>query len=296
MDKLTVRKAVIPAAGFGTRFLPITKSVPKEMLPIVDKPAVQYIVEEAVDSGIKEILIIANRFKRCIEDHFDKNYELENLLKRFDRTDDLKTVLMSHLDAEFTYVRQKEMRGSGAAVGLARSFVKDEPFAVLFADDVIYNANKPCTRQLIEAYEKTRLSVVGVQSVSDKTALKCGVIKKGAVKGRYTEIKGIVEKPSDINALPSNLASLGRFVLTPDIFDALERTALRNNEVFLTDAIDLVAREAGAYAYEFEGERYDIGDRVGFLIANIEYGLRDKRAGGELKKYLSELNRGGGDN
>ncbi|MDR2090083.1 MAG: UTP--glucose-1-phosphate uridylyltransferase, partial [Clostridiales bacterium] len=265
MSSPTVRKAVIPAAGFGTRFLPVTKSVPKEMLPIVDKPAIQYIVEEAVESGIKEILIIIGRGKKCIEDHFDKNYELEDVLKRFNRLGELKIVAMNEIDAEFTYVRQREMRGSGAAVGLAKSFAGSEPFAVLFGDDVIYNEGKPCIAQLIEAYEKTRLPVVGVQNVPDEIAMRCGVIKKGAVKGRYTEIKGIVEKPADKNGMPSNLASLGRFVLTPDIFGAIERTALKNNEIFLTDAIDIVARETGAYAYEFEGKRYDLGDKTGFL-------------------------------
>jgi UTP--glucose-1-phosphate uridylyltransferase len=291
MNNLTVKKAVIPAAGFGTRFLPVTKSVPKEMLPVVDKPAIQYIVEEAAESGIREILIIINRGKKCIEDYFDKNYELEDTLKRFNKLDELKIVSMSGLGADFTYIRQREPRGSGAAVGLARSFVGGEPFAVLFGDDVIYSDGKPCVAQLIEAYEKTRLSVVGVQNVSDETALKCGVIRKGAVKGRYSEIKGIVEKPPNKAAMPSNLASLGRFILTPDIFDAIDRTPLRNNEIFLTDAIDIVAREAGAYAYEFEGTRYDLGDKAGFLIANIEYGLRDKKIGGTIRKYLDGMNK-----
>ncbi|MDR1939689.1 MAG: UTP--glucose-1-phosphate uridylyltransferase [Clostridiales bacterium] len=290
MRDRSVKKAVIPAAGFGTRFLPITKSVPKEMLPIVDKPAIQYIVEEAVDSGIREILIIINRSKKCIEDYFDKAYELEDILKRFNKIDELKIVTMSRLaDVEFSYIRQREMRGSGAAVGLAKSFVGDEPFAVLFGDDIIYCGDRPCTGQLIDAYQKTGLTIVGAQNVDDETALKCGVVKKGAVKGRYTEIKGIVEKPSDKNALPSNLASLGRFVLTPDIFDALARTPLRNNEIFLTDAIDIIAGEAGAYAYEFEGKRHDVGDKAGFLIANIEYGLRDKNVGAALKKYLNGI-------
>jgi UTP--glucose-1-phosphate uridylyltransferase len=291
MSNLTVKKAVIPAAGLGTRFLPVTKSVPKEMLPVVDKPAIQYIVEEAAAAGIREILIIINRGKKCIEDHFDKNYELEDTLKRFNKLDELKIASMSGLDADFTYIRQREPRGSGAAVGLAKSFVGNEPFAVLFGDDVIYNDGKPCIAQLVEAYEKTRLSVVGVQNVSDETALRCGVIKKGAVKGRYTEIKGIVEKPANKESMPSNLASLGRFVLTPDIFDALDRTTLRNNEIFLTDAIDIVAREAGAYAYEFDGTRYDLGDKAGFLIANIEYALRDKKIGGTIRKYLDGMNK-----
>ncbi|MDR1906310.1 MAG: UTP--glucose-1-phosphate uridylyltransferase [Clostridiales bacterium] len=286
----SVKKAVIPAAGFGTRFLPITKSVPKEMLPIVDKPTIQYIVEEAVESGIKEILIIINRSKKCIEDHFDKSFEIEEVLKKFNKIDELKLVTMNHIDAEFTYVRQREMRGSGAAVGLAKSFVGNQPFAVLFGDDIIYNDGKPCILQLIEAYENTHASIIGVQNVGDETALKCGVIKCGAVKGRYTEIKGIVEKPSDVKSLPSNLASLGRFVLLPDIFDALERTALRNNEVFLTDAIDIVAKETVAYAYEFDGKRYDVGDKIGFITANVEYGLRDKKIGGALKDYLNNLN------
>jgi UTP--glucose-1-phosphate uridylyltransferase len=289
MNNLTVKKAVIPAAGFGTRFLPVTKSVPKEMLPIVDKPAIQYIVEEAVEAGIREILIIINRGKKCIEDHFDKNYELEDVLKRFNKLDELKIVSMSDLDAEFSYIRQREPRGSGAAVGLARSFAGGKPFAALFGDDVIYNDGKPCIAQLIEAYEKTGLTVVGVQNVSDETALKCGVIKKGAVKGRYSEIKGIVEKPKSKADMPSNSASLGRFILTPDIFDAIERTPLKNNEIFLTDAIDIVAREVGAYAYEFEGTRYDLGDKTGFLIANIEYALRDKKIGGEIRKYLDAI-------
>ncbi|MDR3293904.1 MAG: UTP--glucose-1-phosphate uridylyltransferase [Clostridiales bacterium] len=283
-----ITKAVIPAAGFGTRFLPFTKSVPKEMLPIVDKPTIQYIVEEAVASGIREILIILNRNKKCIEDHFDKAYELEETLKKFNKLDELRIVSMNHIDAEFTYVRQKEMHGSGAAVALAKNFADNEPFAVLFGDDVIYHA-RPCIKQLMDAHENTGLTIVGVQRVDDATARKCGVIQKGAVKGRYTEIKGIVEKPSEKDGLPSNLASLGRFILTPDIFDAIGRAPLKNNEVFLTDAINLVAHEIGAYAYEFEGTRYDLGDKTGFLIANIEYGLRDKNTGEKLKKYLREL-------
>ncbi|MDR3263598.1 MAG: UTP--glucose-1-phosphate uridylyltransferase [Clostridiales bacterium] len=291
MNNLTVKKAVIPAAGFGTRFLPVTKSVPKEMLPIVDKPAIQYIVEEAVESGIKEILIILSRSKKCIEDHFDTSCELEYFLKKHNKIEELKVISMAHIEAEITYLRQKEMRGSGAAIGLAKNFSNGEPFAVLFGDDVIFNRTKPCLKQLIEAYENTRLSIIGVQPVDDETAMKCGVIKKGAVKGRYTEIKGIVEKPKDKLSMPSNLASLGRFIVTPDIFDALERTPLRNNEVFLTDALDIVAKEAGAYAYEFEGDRYDIGDKTGFIIANIEYGLRDKSTREKLEQYLKRYNK-----
>lgn len=286
-----VSKAIIPSAGFGTRFLPVTKSLPKEMLPIFDKPNLQYIVEEIADSGIKEILIITNKFKKVIEDHFDRAYEMEHILKTSGKMDEYEQIKAIANLANVYYIRQKKMRGSGDAVLTARSFVGDEPFAVLYGDDLIYSDGKPCTQQLIDAYNTTGRSIVGVQSVPESEVSKYGIIKPGAVKGRYSEVKAFIEKPS-IKDAPSRLASMGRYVLTPDIFDELE--ILSNNldkskELYLTDAIAALADKAGVYAYEFEGQRYDVGDKSGYMEASIEFALRDKKEHDKLAKYLKEL-------
>lgn len=284
-----VKKAVIPAAGFGTRFLPATKAIPKEMFPIVDTPALQYVVEEAVASGVSEILIILGRNKKSIEDHFDRSFELEDLLKRNNKLDYLKIIYDVTELANIHYVRQKEMKGSGNAVLIAETFVSNEPFAVLFGDDIIYNPAKPCLKQLIEAYETTGTTVIGAQTVDKSELNKYGIVIPGAVKGRYTEMLGIVEKP-DIDKAPSNLASMGRFILTPDIFDILKETRPgKGGEIGLTDAICTQARGLGAYAYDFEGIRYDIGDKLGYISATIEYGLRDNELNGKLKDYLKNL-------
>ncbi len=284
-----VRKAVIPAAGFGTRFLPETKAVPKEMMPIVDTPALQLIVEEVVDSGIDNVLIITSGKKRCMEDHFDKCAELENLLKKAGKTAELQMCERIENMANFSFIRQKEMKGSGHAIGLAKEFVGNEPFAVLYADDLIYSPENPVTAQLIKAYETTGTSILGVQTVDKKEVYKYGVINPGAQKGRYTEVKGFVEKPS-VDEAPSNLISVGRYLLTPEIFEQLDRSEYSSNgELYLTTAIEKMIHTSGVYAYSFEGIRYDTGDKLGYLKANIEYALRDKKLGKEFKEYLDSL-------
>lgn len=287
MQKVT--KVVIPAAGFGTRFLPATKSLPKEMFPIVDTPTLQYVVEEAVKSGITDVLIILGKNKKCIEDHFDYAVELENLLAKAGKNAEIKVVRDIADMANFHYIRQKEMKGSGHAILLAKAFVGNEPFGVIYGDDVVYNPSSPALSQLIKAYETTGKTIVGCQNVPREEAIKYGVVQPGLVKGRYTEIKGFVEKPP-IDKLPSTLASMGRYVLTPDIFDILETTPPSpNGEVYLTDAILTLANTSGAYAYDFEGKRYDVGDKVGYIEASIEYGLRDDTINAKLKDYLKKI-------
>ena len=284
-----IKKAVIPAAGFGTRFLPVTKAIPKEMLPIVDTPTLQYVVEEAVKSGITEILIILGKNKKCIEDHFDISVELEQLLIRTKKDEYLKQVRDISKMAHIYYVRQKEMNGSGMAVLEAEAFVGNEPFAVLYGDDIIYNPQKPCLKQLIEAYDTTGKVILGCQEVAREEASKYGIVKPGATKGNYTEVVRLVEKPK-IDELPSTLASIGRYILTPDIFDIIKHTpAMPNGEVCLTDAIQTIADSTGAYAYTFEGRRYDVGDKLGYIQATIEYGLRDEKLKDGLTKYLKSL-------
>lgn len=285
-----VRKAIIPCAGFGTRFLPATKAVPKEMFPIVDVPSLQYIVDECVDAGITDILIILGKNKKCIEDHFDTSPELEQLLEKGQKTEILKNMRALSSKANFYYVRQPEMNGSGAAVTLGEAFVGNEPFAVVFGDDIVYTGDKPSAMaQLIGAYETTGKSILGVQDMPPEEAIKYGCVLAGAVKGRYTEVKGLVEKPS-IDKLPSTLSSMGRFVLTPEIFDIIKTTPkAKNGEVYLTDAIATLATTDGVFAYDFEGRRYDVGDKVGYIQANIEYGLRNPDTADRLKDYLITL-------
>ncbi|MDE6276226.1 MAG: UTP--glucose-1-phosphate uridylyltransferase GalU [Clostridia bacterium] len=284
-----IRKAVIPAAGFGTRFLPATKAIPKEMLPIVDTPTLQYVVEEAVKSGITEILIILGKNKKCIEDHFDISVELEQLLIRTKKDEYLKQVRDISNMAHIYYVRQKEMNGSGMAVLEAEAFVGNEPFAVLYGDDIIYNPQKPCLKQLIEAYDKTGKIILGCQDVPKEEASKYGIVNPGATKGKYTEVVRLVEKPK-ITELPSTLASIGRYILTPDIFDILKNTPpMANGEVCLTDAIQTIADSTGAYAYTFDGRRYDVGDKLGYIQATVEYGLRDEKLKDGLTQYLKSL-------
>lgn len=286
---MKVTKAVIPAAGFGTRFLPATKAMPKEMLPIIDTPTLQYIVKEAVDSGITDILIIIGKNKKCIEDHFDRSVELEDLLVKGGKTRELKLVRDIANMAHVYYVRQKEMNGSGNAILEAEAFVGNEPFAVMFGDDLIYNDNKPCLKQLIDAYDTTGKSIVGVQEVPREEAPKYGIIVPGKTKGRYIEMKGMVEKPP-IDKLPSTYAGLGRYILKPEIFDVIKRTKPHaNGEVYITDAIlDMIATD-GVFAYDFEGRRYDIGDKEGYLEATVEYALRDRNLRDGFVKYLKGL-------
>lgn len=284
----SIKKAVIPVAGFGTRFLPFTKAVPKEMLPIVATPALQYIVEECVESGINEILFIIGKNKKCIEDHFDRAPELESLLKKGNKTRELDEVLKLANLAKIYFIRQKEMNGSGPAVLEAEAFVGNEPFAVLYGDDLVYS-KEPCIGQIKKAFETTGKSIVGVQTVPKEQTYKYGIVKPGMVKGNYTELIGLVEKPA-VEKAPSNLACMGRYAFTPDIFDIIKRTAPGlNGETYLTDSIEIMARESGVYAYTFEGRRYDTGDKEGYLEAVVEYALRDEKLSGPFKKYLNSI-------
>lgn len=287
---MKITKAVIPCAGFGTRFLPQTKAVPKEMLPIVDTPALQLIVKEAVDSGITDILIILGKNKKCIEDHFDTAVELELLLEKAGKYEQLKEIRAISKMARIHYVRQHSMNGSGPAVLEAETFVGNEPFAVIFGDDIVYTGDgTPAIGQLMNAHYQTGTSILGVQKVPKELAVRYGVVYPGATKGRYTQMNGLIEKPS-IDNVPSDLASLGRFILTPDIFDIIRTTPVHSNgEIYLTDAMNLQIKTTGVYAYEFEGRRYDTGDKFGFLEANIEYALRDEELSLKLKSYIKEL-------
>ncbi len=249
----------------------------------------QYIVKEAVDSGITDILIIIGKNKKCIEDHFDRSVELEDLLVKGGKSRELKMVRDIADMAHIYYVRQKEMNGSGNAILEAEAFVGNEPFAVMFGDDLIYNESKPCLKQLIDAYETTGKSIVGVQEVPREEAPKYGIIVPGRTKGRYTEMKGIVEKPS-IDELPSTYAGLGRYILKPEIFDIIKRSKPHaNGEVYITDAILETIDIDGVYAYDFEGRRYDIGDKEGYLEATVEYALRDEKLREGFVKYLKGL-------
>lgn len=276
-----VKKAVIPAAGHGTRFLPVTKAMPKEMLAVIDAPAIQYVVSEAAESGVEEAIIVINRSKEVIRRYFEPDgascpaeRELAELISR----------------VKFRFVYQDEATGTANAVMLAREFTGDEPFAVMYGDDVIVNeGGKPCLAQLMGAYALTDRSIIGVQERPREEAAKYAVVKKGRAEGRLTEVLDLIEKPSP-DKMPSTLSSLGRYVLTPAIYDAIERAPEFRGEKYLTHAIALLAGEEGVYAYEFEGKRYDLGDKFGFLQANIEEGRR--RFGTKLDTYLKELLKG----
>ena len=287
---MSITKAIIPAAGLGTRFLPYTKAVAKEMLPIVDKPALQLIVEEIVASGIKEILIITGRNKQNIENHFDKVYELEYLLKKTGKLDYLKIVNDITEMANIHYVRQKEAKGLGHAVLCAKTFVCGAPFAVLLGDDVVYTGSgKPCLKQLIDCYDENKKTVLGVQKVDKNSVNKYGIIEKGKTEGRVHEVISLVEKPK-IDKAPSNIAVLGRYIITPDIFSYLEtQEPGAGGEIQLTDSLMRLAHDKGMLAYEFEGRRYDIGDKQGYLEATVEYALRDSKLSLNFKNYLKEI-------
>lgn len=269
-----VRKAVIPAAGLGTRFLPATKAVPKEMLPIVDKPTIQYIIEEALASGIEEILIITSRNKAAIEEHFDRNIELEQNLFENGKKEQLAQV-QEISSIRIHSVRQKVARGLGHAILCAKDFVGNEPFAVLLGDDVVYNDEKPALGQLIKVYDKLGGTVLGVQTVTEAATKLYGIIQpNGDVAERTYLVKDMVEKPESKDA-PSRLAVLGRYVISPKIFDILETTEPgKGGEIQLTDALKVLALKEKVYAYDFEGRRYDIGDKEGYLEACVEYALR----------------------
>lgn len=283
----SIRKAVIPAAGFGTRFLPATKAQPKEMLPIVDTPAIQYIVKEALDSGIEEILIITGRSKRAIEDHFDSSVELEELLQKQGKNKQL-AMIKDLADIKVHFIRQKAPRGLGDAVLCAKAFIGDEPFAVLLGDDIVYNPDKPCLQQLMDCYEKHPGIILGAQFVPNDKVSSYGIVSGDPLADNLYRVSGLVEKPS-VDKAPSNLAVLGRYILTPDIFDILENTKPGvGNEVQLTDA--LAASKTTKYALAYEGIRYDTGDKLGYLKATVEYALRNEELGPAFKDYLKDLN------
>lgn len=287
MKKVT--KAVIPAAGLGTRFLPATKACPKEMLPLVDKPTIQYIIEEALASGIKDILIITGHNKRAIEDHFDYNPELEVNLREHGK-DELLAMVKEIGDINLHYIRQKEPKGLGHAILCAKSFVGDEPFAVLLGDDVVYNEATPCLKQLIDVYDTTGASVLGCQTVPQEKVSSYGIVASEATENkRIFKVHNMVEKPSVAEA-PSRLAVLGRYVITPEIFAILEQTAPgRGGEIQLTDALKVLAQQQEMYAYDFVGRRYDVGDKQGFLEATVEYALRREDLREKFLDYLQRV-------
>ncbi|HHT7237426.1 UTP--glucose-1-phosphate uridylyltransferase GalU [Bacillus cereus] len=282
-----VKKAIIPAAGLGTRFLPATKAMPKEMLPIVDKPTIQYIVEEAIASGIEDIIIVTGKGKRAIEDHFDHSFELEQNLLEKGKYEMLEKVQASS-KINIHYIRQKEPKGLGHAVWCARKFIGNEPFAVLLGDDIV-QAETPCLRQLMNQYEATKSSVIGVQTVPENETHRYGIIDPLEQKGRSYQVSRFVEKPTQGTA-PSNLAIMGRYVLTPEIFMFLEdQETGAGGEIQLTDAIQRLNEIQRVFAYDFEGKRYDVGEKLGFIQTTIEMALQHDELKDELIKYMNEL-------
>jgi len=284
---MKVKKAIIPAAGLGTRFLPATKAMPKEMLPIVDRPTIEYIVEEAIRSGIEEILIVTGKGKRAIEDHFDRNFELEDNLAKKEKSDLLAKVQYSS-EVEIHYIRQKVPKGLGHAVWCARKFIGDEPFAVLLGDDIV-KSETPATKQLIEQFEATQSSVIGVQEVDAKDTSRYGIIDPVDCHGRLYQVKNFVEKPPLYTA-PSNLAILGRYILTPSIFEFLElQETGAGGEIQLTDAIQKLNEHEKVYAYNFEGKRYDVGEKLGFIRTTLEFALEDKELGQQVEELMRDI-------
>ncbi|MGG7078746.1 UTP--glucose-1-phosphate uridylyltransferase GalU [Clostridium sardiniense] len=282
---MKVKKAIIPAAGLGTRFLPATKAQPKEMLPIVDKPTIQYIIEEAIASGIEEILIITGRNKKCIEDHFDKSIELEMELEKSGKNELLELVRDISEMVDIHYIRQKEPRGLGHAIHCAKTFVSNEPFAVLLGDDVV-DSETPCLKQLMDCFNEYKTSILGVQTVPEEDVSKYGIVDGIHIEDRVYKVKDLVEKPKREEA-PTNVAILGRYIITPQIFEILENTAPgKGNEIQLTDALKTLAAQEAMYAYDFEGRRYDVGDKFGFLQATIEFGLKKDELRPQLLEYL----------
>ena len=284
---MKVRKAIIPAAGLGTRFLPATKATPKEMIPIVDKPTIQYIVEEAAAAGIEDILIISGRNKRAIEDHFDKSYELEEELHRKGKQELLSSVEEISNIANIHYVRQKEAKGLGHAIYCAKSFIGDEPFAVLLGDDIV-DSEKPCIKQLMDIYNEYRTTILGVQKVPKHDVSKYGIIAGNQIDERVFKVKGLVEKP-EVDQAPSNIAILGRYIISPRIFEFLERaTPGKGGEIWLTDALQQLMECEAMYAYDFEGDRFDVGDRIGFLKATVDFALKREELRAEFAAFLKD--------
>lgn len=285
--KKRVRKAIIPAAGLGTRFLPATKSQPKEMLPIVDKPTLQYIIEEAVNSGIEEILIVTGRSKKSIEDHFDRSIELELELEQKGKLDMLKIVQDISNMVDIYFIRQKEPKGLGHAIYCAKSFVGDEPFAVLLGDDIV-DSDKPCLKQLIGAYNEYNTSILGVQEVAKENTDKYGILDVKHIEDRIYKVNDMVEKPK-VEEAPSNIAILGRYIITPAIFEILENQKPgKGGEIQLTDALKTLGEHEAIYAYNFEGKRYDVGDKLGFLKATVDYALKRPELKSDFIEFLKE--------
>jgi UTP--glucose-1-phosphate uridylyltransferase len=283
-----VRKAVIPAAGLGTRFLPITKSMPKEMLPLIDKPVIHYVVEEAINSGIDDILIITGRGKRAIEDYFDHAPELESYLEKKGKMSQLSNLKKISSIENIHYIRQKEPKGLGDAIGIAEKHVGDEPFAVLLGDDILRDAS-PCTQQLIDIYKKKAGSVIAVQPVPREKISSYGIIKGSYTDSNVLQLEDIIEKPELENA-PSDLGSIGRYVFTSDIFDYIRKTPVGvGNEVQLTDAISLLCREKNVFAYVYPGKRYDTGDKLGYLETIVDFALADLDIRGKFLNYLKRI-------
>ena len=283
-----IRKAIIPVAGFGTRFLPVTKSIPKEMIPIIDKPTIQYIIEEAVESGITDILLVTSKYKKSIEDYFDNFKELESVLessKNYEMLDMIKNI--SNM-VNITFVRQKEQKGLGHAIYQGKTFVGNEPFCVLLGDDIVYNRDKPCLKQLIECYEEYGGSVLGVQEVKHEDVSKYGIVDGNKISENIYRVNNLIEKPS-MEEAPTNIAILGRYVISCKIFEHLEKENYgKNGEIQLTDSITNLISTEEVYAYKFQGTRYDIGDKIGYLKATIEYSLRDDKIKHIIKDYLGE--------
>lgn len=283
-----VRKAIIPAAGLGTRFLPATKAMPKEMLPIVDKPTIQYIIEEAIESGIEDIIIVTGKGKRAIEDHFDHAFELEQNLIEREKLDLLEEVRRTSKMVDIHYIRQKEPKGLGHAVWCARKFIGDEPFAVLLGDDIV-QSEVPCLKQMIDLYERYHSSIIGVQPVSYEEVSRYGIIDGQPLNDRFYNVKTLVEKPNK-NEAPSNLAIMGRYILTPSIFNILDVQAPgAGGEIQLTDAIATLNTHEAVYAYHFEGRRYDVGEKIGFIKTTIEFALQREDLREELLAYLRSI-------
>ncbi|NLL44804.1 MAG: UTP--glucose-1-phosphate uridylyltransferase [Mollicutes bacterium] len=281
-----IRKAVIPVAGMGTRFLPVTKTIPKEMLPIINKPTLQYLIEEAVNSGIEEILLITNPYKKAIEDYFDVSYELEDRLLKNNKLEQLEMLQKISSMVKVYYIRQGEPLGTGHAISLAKTFIGNEPFAIMYGDDLI-KSEIPALKQLIDVYEKYDCNVIGVQKVDPNVVNRYGIIDYEDEK--TGKIKGLVEKPK-IGELPSNYAGLGRYILKSEIFDELEKIDKVNGEYLLTDAMLRLMKKQPFYDCRFEGIYYDIGNQFGYLKANIEYGLEREDIRGELMKYVNNFN------
>lgn len=290
MKKIT--KAIIPAAGLGTRFLPATKAMPKEMLPIVDKPTIQYIVEEAVASGIEDIIIVTGKGKRAIEDHFDFAPELEQNLMDKGKSELLDKVQYSTNLANIHYIRQKEPKGLGHAVWCARKFIGDEPFAVLLGDDIV-QSDTPCLKQLINQYEETNNnSIIGVQNVPNEETNRYGIIDPSFQDGRLYQVENFVEKPA-LGTAPSNLAIMGRYILTPEIFSFLDQQeAGAGGEIQLTDAIQKLNQIQQVFAYDFEGKRYDVGEKLGFVKTTLEFALQNEEIKDELVEFLEQMVKG----